>query len=282
MRGKYEYSELKKNIISLAGKFHPKFIIIEDKASGQSIIQDLLIETTLHIKKYKSTLDKVTRAVWHWCRSCFSPRIIRWSISWKGCALVGTISSPNRSIRAIWCSSTITRVERGRRVRELVHRDGLTGLLNHSALIAELEHASAYAVRHQEPLCFMMIDLDHFKRINDSFGHLVGDQVLAHVAQFFGSRFARPMPWVVMVAKSLAWCCGIAGGRMPAHSPPDCGTRSPTLRFLSAPDKEMVLRASIGVASLPISGTTARQLTAAADRAMYEAKTSGRNRVVMA
>ncbi|MBP6443155.1 MAG: response regulator, partial [Gemmatimonadales bacterium] len=79
----------------------------------------------------------------------------------------------------------LTRTERGRRIRELVHRDGLTGILNHATLMAELEYAVAFAQRHGEPLCFLMLDLDHFKRINDTYGHLVGDQVLVHVARVF-------------------------------------------------------------------------------------------------
>ena len=79
----------------------------------------------------------------------------------------------------------LTRTERGRRIRELVHRDGLTGVLNHATLMAELEHAVAFARRHGEPICFLMLDLDHFKRVNDTHGHIVGDQVLMHVARTF-------------------------------------------------------------------------------------------------
>ncbi|MDF2965881.1 MAG: putative phage protein [Rickettsiaceae bacterium] len=61
LRAKYEYSELKRTIISQAAIYRPKFVIIEDKASGQSLIQDLAIETNIHIKKYKPVRDKVTR-----------------------------------------------------------------------------------------------------------------------------------------------------------------------------------------------------------------------------
>ena len=79
----------------------------------------------------------------------------------------------------------ISRAERGRRLREMVHRDGLTGLLNHATLMAELEHTLEYARRHGETFGFIMVDVDHFKRINDQHGHLIGDQVLLHLSRIF-------------------------------------------------------------------------------------------------
>jgi predicted phage terminase large subunit-like protein len=61
LRAKFEYSELKRTIIEQAAKYRTSMVIIEDKASGQSIIQDLAIETNIHIKKYRPVKDKVTR-----------------------------------------------------------------------------------------------------------------------------------------------------------------------------------------------------------------------------
>jgi diguanylate cyclase (GGDEF)-like protein len=83
--------------------------------------------------------------------------------------------------------TVITRAERGRRVREMLHRDELTGLLNHGTLIAELEYAVEYARRHGGPLAFLVFDLDRFGEVNERFGQLIGDQVLLHVANVFRS-----------------------------------------------------------------------------------------------
>ena len=74
------------------------------------------------------------------------------------------------------------RAERGRRLRELVRRDPLTGLLNNAAFVAELEHAVARAQREGQALTLLLVKLEHFRRINERHGHATGDRVLAHAA----------------------------------------------------------------------------------------------------
>jgi diguanylate cyclase (GGDEF)-like protein len=81
--------------------------------------------------------------------------------------------------------TVIVRAERGRRLREMLHRDELTGLLNHGALMAELEYAVEYGRRHGGPLAFVVFDLDRFGEVHERFGQAVGDQVLLHVANVF-------------------------------------------------------------------------------------------------
>ncbi len=88
---------------------------------------------------------------------------------------------------ALLLQTVITRAERGRRLREMLHRDELTGLLNHGALMAELEYAVEYARRHGGPLAFVVFDLDRFGEVHERFGQVVGDQVLLHVANVFRS-----------------------------------------------------------------------------------------------
>ncbi|MBA3319316.1 MAG: diguanylate cyclase [Gemmatimonadales bacterium] len=83
--------------------------------------------------------------------------------------------------------TVITRAERGRRLREMLHRDELTGLLNHGALMSELEYAVEYGRRHGGPLAFVIFDLDRFGEVHERFGQMVGDQVLLHFANVFRS-----------------------------------------------------------------------------------------------
>ncbi|HPF60992.1 MAG: diguanylate cyclase [Gemmatimonadetes bacterium] len=175
----------------------------------------------------------------------------------------------------------LTRTERGRRIRELVHRDGLTGVLNHATLMAELDHAIAFASRHGEPVCFLMCDLDHFKRINDSHGHLVGDQVLMHVARVFrgcvrGSdllgRYGGEEFGIILRR------CPPANGKAIAEKLRKALEESP-MQTRGGPD--VSIRVSIGVATYPGSGQTAGDVATAADQALYRAKSAGRNRVEM-
>ena len=101
---------------------------------------------------------------------------------------VRTTSSPIRPDPSVLTQTVISRAERGRRLRELLHRDELTGLLNATTLMAELDNAVDYCNRHGGPLAFVVFDLDRFHDVNERYGTLVGDQVLLHVANVFRSN----------------------------------------------------------------------------------------------
>ncbi len=176
----------------------------------------------------------------------------------------------------------LTRTERGRRIRELAHRDGLTGALNHATLMAELEHAIAFSQRHGEALCFLMLDLDHFKRVNDTYGHLIGDQVLLHAATIF-RRMVRAADLIGRYGGEefgiVLRRCAPSDGRDVADKLRKALKDSP-LTIGSGDVIEQ--RVSIGMATFVGKPVTATELTVAADRALYTAKASGRDRVEMA
>jgi diguanylate cyclase (GGDEF)-like protein len=81
--------------------------------------------------------------------------------------------------------TVISRAVRGRRLREMVHRDGLTGLLNQATLMAELENAVEYSHRHGEPLAFVLFELEGFRKLSERLGPRAGDEILLHVAAVF-------------------------------------------------------------------------------------------------
>lgn len=162
------------------------------------------------------------------------------------------------------------------RLRKLSDTDDLTGLANRRRLMSRLDEEIARSNRHGSPLSLMLIDLDHFKRINDTWGHLQGDQVLAEFAtlchemlreediigRLGGEEFAVVLPLTPLVASSplaerlrseiAEYDFGIASGQ---------------------------LTASIGLAEYRL-GEPRDALIERADRSLYAAKRQGRNRVV--
>lgn len=175
----------------------------------------------------------------------------------------------------------LRRVGLYRQVQELAIHDGLTGLLVRRHFRERLEEEAARARRRRTPLAFLMIDLDYFKGVNDSFGHLVGDVVLREVSRliqqsvrqidlvgrFGGEEFAVALPetdraMALQVAERV---------RMGVDS-----------TLIRAYDEEVHVTVSIGVAIFPSDASTAEHLIEKADQAMYQAKATGRNRSVIA
>lgn len=173
----------------------------------------------------------------------------------------------------------VNRAERGRRLREMVHRDGLTGLLNHATLMAELEHAVEFGRRHGESFAFLMIDVDHFKRVNDRYGHLAGDQVLLHVARIFQTT-ARASD---LIGRYGGEEFGMILRRTDRNG---AGILAQKLRTALAEQPAAIgagetipVRVCIGIAAYPDDATTASDLAQLADQALYRAKQAGRDRV---
>ena len=83
------------------------------------------------------------------------------------------------------------RAARARNLKSRMVRDSLTGLFNHTHILQLLDDARARAQKTQESLCFVMIDIDHFKQVNDTYGHPVGDKVIKGLSLFFKQRLRR-------------------------------------------------------------------------------------------
>jgi diguanylate cyclase (GGDEF)-like protein len=174
--------------------------------------------------------------------------------------------------RELLLQTVISRAERGRRLREMLHRDELTGLLNHTTLMAELEYAVDYCRRHGGPLAFVVFDLDRFGEINERFGQIVGDQVLLHVANVFRSNVRASDVIGRFGAEEFGMI--LRGG-----SPEGASVLAAKLRRVlneqAATTAEGViipLYVSIGWASYPTDGSTAGELAHSAVRAMRKEK----------
>jgi diguanylate cyclase (GGDEF)-like protein len=163
----------------------------------------------------------------------------------------------------------------------LARVDALTGLANRRQLDTDLELEIERAARHGRPLAFLMIDIDHFKEVNDTFGHSLGDNVLRGVAtvlrdhmrsgdtayRYGGEEFAI-----------LARETDVAGGEVVA----DRLRQAIEKQFAARGSGDIPITISVGLASDVTGDDTAADLVAAADGALYDAKHAGRNQVRVA
>ncbi|MEM9875753.1 MAG: GGDEF domain-containing protein, partial [Myxococcota bacterium] len=163
-------------------------------------------------------------------------------------------------------------------------RDPLTGAYNRRALEERLRSEFAFARRHETPLGVFMFDIDHFKRVNDTYGHPVGDAVLREVSRrirsairtedFFARLGGEEFCLVVRgVETTPAAAVGERLRRLIAREPVGCGGVS------------VAVTVSIGFHGLDDGGPVvadAAALLAGADAALYRAKRGGRNRLVVA
>jgi diguanylate cyclase (GGDEF)-like protein len=164
------------------------------------------------------------------------------------------------------------------RLRNQALRDPLTGLYNRRFMEEVLESFTVQAERRKAPISAIMIDLDHFKQLNDQHGHAAGDAVLRDVAG------------VIMAAlRKTDIACRYGGEELIVLLPDSdldmalAKAESIRIKIADLSSVEGVtVSASMGVASIPETSTGAVELTAMADTALYKAKQSGRNKVVSA
>lgn len=165
-------------------------------------------------------------------------------------------------------------------ISEQLHQDQLTGALNRRGFDAAFEREVSRADRNQSSLCIALLDLDDFKRLNDSLGHQTGDQALVHlsaviqdvlrptdsVTRYGGEEFVLLMPDVELTD---------------AVEAVERLQRELTKRIFLHDNERILVTFSAGVA-LRAAGESQEDMLARADKAMYQAKKAGKNRVVSA
>ena len=165
-------------------------------------------------------------------------------------------------------------------LREQAIRDALTNLFNRRYLEETLERELARAAREVYPLCIVMLDIDHFKEVNDTYGHEAGDLVLKTLAEtvmrqsrqgdfvcrFGGEEFILVMPNISI---------GVAKERAQSLHKSISSLYIPFGRF------NLNITVSMGISTFPAHGENKEDLLRAADRALYAAKRAGRNRLAV-
>lgn len=168
----------------------------------------------------------------------------------------------------------------------LAYHDRLTGLPNRAMLRTHLDRAIAEAQRNGHSLALFFIDVDNFKRINDTFGHVAGDSVLQTQANRI-SNCLRAADFVAVGSDKGAVAARLGGDEFIAvvplnRGPLDAATLARRiLNHCEQPividSKEMVVSTSIGIAVYPSDGATSDEMVKHADLAMYQAKAEGKN-----
>lgn len=228
------------------------------------------------------TLDRLQAGVFFLRRLVNEPPLTQDDVEFADAVIKAAVAAIQRAQVIETARAENTRLE------VLAHTDPLTQVLNRRALTARLTSEMERAKRYASVLSLLMLDLDHFKRVNDEHGHLVGDDVLREVASLLTNAVRNH---VDVVARY--------GGEefvvvLPETGPQGAATFAERVReridghkFLSSMAREPLhLTASVGVALFPASGVdaeeeTADQLFKRADEALYRAKAEGRNKVCL-
>lgn len=194
--------------------------------------------------------------------------------------------SPNdtRLIKMLVDNSSIA-IENGllhKKIEELAITDGLTGVYNHRYFKETLHKEIKRAERYNLVFSLLMFDIDDFKKINDTYGHPKGDEVLKGLAQIAKDIFQREIDvvaryggeeFVVILPQTTKERAGIVGERF---------ISSIRERLFSLSGLSEVVTISLGIASYPDDGEREDGIILSADKALYEAKKQGKNRVVLA
>lgn len=172
------------------------------------------------------------------------------------------------------------RLDRRRLIREMTERDPLTRCLSRRAVLDALGSRLSEARRHARVLSLAIMDIDRFKRVNDTYGHLVGDHVLAALGRLLNARFRLEDlrgRWggeefiIVFPGETAVTAAAVLSRVLDEFR---------AVPFRSEEGRRFFVTFSAGVAAFPGDGASVESLLRAADRRLYEAKSAGRSHVV--
>ncbi|PTU76400.1 GGDEF domain-containing protein [Pseudomonas mangrovi] len=176
-------------------------------------------------------------------------------------------------------STVRNRAARARDLKSRMVRDSLTGLYNHTHTLQLLEDTCSRARRDGEPLTFAMIDIDHFKKVNDSYGHPMGDRVIKSLALFLKQRLRKSDHIGRYGGEEFAVILPDTDAATAARVLDDIRQRFSEIHYPAQP-QDLRCTFSCGIAQLNAT-TDASSLSQQADTALYQAKNGGRNQVAV-
>ncbi|MEW6665925.1 MAG: sensor domain-containing diguanylate cyclase [Thermodesulfobacteriota bacterium] len=186
---------------------------------------------------------------------------------------------PLLSIIADYAAIAVENMRRYREIQNLAVHDDLTGLYNTRFLYKKLAELIAESGQTGEPFSLIFMDIDNFKAVVDTYGHLLGSQTLQEVASTIRSCLTEPAFAVayggdefVVVLKGF----GREAARLKAE---EIGSRLKNARYLAQVGHGVSLTASLGIATYPDDAVDVKGLLALADHAMFDVKAKGKNAV---
>ena len=193
-------------------------------------------------------------------------------------AFTSADAQPLESVADI-CAATIQNARYFEKIKHLAYVDGLTGMNNRRLFEKTIAEEIERAQRYGNELSVIMVDVDNFKKLNDEFGHLLGDEALRQVSNIFHQNMRKSD--VV---------CRYGGEEFVVLAPQTSGEHARTMaeklrkavEAFPFPGVPRPVTITAGVASYPANGSTRDELVKAADVALYQAKQAGRNRVCLA
>jgi len=176
------------------------------------------------------------------------------------------------------CASSIQNAHYVERIRKLSYLDGLTGIFNRRFFELRIMEEIERARRSESRMAILMVDIDQFKKLNDEFGHLLGDEVLRQVSSLFHQQLRKIDVVCRYGGEEFAILLTNTSARVAL------GVGEKLRRLVEGwqfPGVPRTVTISIGVAAFPEHGNTRDDLVHAADVALYAAKQAGRNRVCL-
>ena len=174
------------------------------------------------------------------------------------------------------CATSIQNAHYVERVKQLAYLDGLTGIFNRRFFELRIMEEIERARRYGAGMAVIMVDIDQFKRLNDEFGHLLGDEVLRQVSSVFHQQLRK----IDVVCRYGGEEFGILLSQTSAeHAISVAEKLRKTVEQWQFPGVPRTVTVSAGVAAFPDHGTTRDELVRAADTGLYAAKQAGRNQV---
>jgi diguanylate cyclase (GGDEF)-like protein len=189
-------------------------------------------------------------------------------------------ASDGESLEAVAdiCATAIQNAHYVERVKQLAYLDGLTGIFNRRFFELRILEEIDRARRFQTGMAVLMVDIDQFKRLNDEFGHLLGDEVLRQVSSIFSQQLRKIDVVCRYGGEEFAI---VLSQTNPQHALAVAEKLRRLVENWQFPGVARPVTISTGVATFPNHGTTRDELVKAADAGLYAAKQGGRNRVLL-